>query len=149
MSRILSIDFGHARIGLSISDPSKTIASPIETVRGSKNPAQAAQSVATELTSIIQRNQFDIDLIVVGLPLNLNGSESPRSTECRAFAQALEPLMGVKVELFDERMTSLQADRSLKEANLSRKKRAGFVDTVSSTILLQCYLEFTKTKEPF
>lgn len=147
MGRVLAIDFGHVRIGLSISDPSRLIASPLEVVAGSKDPEKAAKSVAKDVKRLILQNQLEIDLIIVGLPLNLNGSESTRSSECRKFAQALSELLECRVDLFDERMTSLQAERSMKEANLSRKKRAGFVDTVSSTILLQSYLELRAIKE--
>ena len=141
MSRVLAIDFGHARIGLSISDPRMLIASPLAVIKGSKDPEKAAKSVVTDVKALLTKHQIEIELIVVGLPLHLNGTESPRSAECRRFAQVLAELMGYKVELFDERMTTLQAERSMKEANLSRKKRSGSIDSVSSTILLQSFLD--------
>ena len=70
--RLLGVDFGHARIGLSLSDPLQIIASPLPSIQGSKNPSVAARFVADE----IKRRQLDIGLIVVGLPIHLNGSES-------------------------------------------------------------------------
>jgi putative Holliday junction resolvase len=71
----------------------------------------------------------------------MNGTESERSTQARAFASALEKLSGVPVRLFDERLTSVQAERLMKNANMTRKERASFVDGVSSTILLQSFLD--------
>lgn len=136
--RILGVDYGHARIGLALSDPRKVIASPLSTIEGSKNPTVAAQKVAAE----IQNKKLDIELIIIGLPLHLNGSESERSNEVRAFATALEKLSCLPVRLFDERLTSVQADRLMKSAEMTRKKRASSIDTVSSAILLQCFLDF-------
>ena len=135
--RLLGVDFGHARIGLSISDPLQIIASPLATIQGSKKPAVAARLVAQEIAS----RSLQIDAIIVGLPLHLNGKESERSTEVRAFSQELEKLTGLRVQLFDERLTSVQAERLMKEASMSRKERASSVDGVASTILLQSFLD--------
>jgi putative Holliday junction resolvase len=140
--RLLGVDFGHARIGLAISDPLHIIASPLETIQGSKNPERAAKNVAAEL----QRKKLDIGQIVVGLPLHLNGKESERSTEVRAFSIALERLVGIPVQLFDERLTSVQAERLMKNAQMTRKERASSVDGVSSTILLQSFLDLQGCK---
>ena len=124
--RLLGVDFGHVRIGLAMSDPLQIIASPLATIQGSKNPRIAAK---------------DIGQIIVGLPLHLNGKESERSTQVRAFAVALEEQSGIKVQLFDERLTSVQAERLMKQAEMTRKKRSSLVDGVSSTILLQSFLD--------
>jgi len=139
--RVLGIDFGHVRIGLSVSDPLRTIASPLGVAKGSRNPSIAAKNLAKELSTLLKAKEYEIDLIVVGLPLQLSGKESTRSQEAQVFAQILEQEMGISVVLFDERLTSVQAERSLKEAEFSRKKRKGFVDTVASTILLQSFLD--------
>ena len=135
--RLLGVDFGHARIGLSVSDPMHIIASPLDTIPGSKNPKRAAQNVVDEL----QKKKLDIGQIIVGLPLHLSGEESQRSTEVRAFAAALEEYAQIHVHLFDERMTSVQAERLMKTASMTRKERASSVDGVSSTILLQSFLD--------
>jgi putative holliday junction resolvase len=135
--RLLGVDFGHARIGLAISDPLQIIASPLPAIKGSKNPTHAAQTVADE----IKRLGLDLDLIVVGLPIHLNGSESERSTEVRAFVQALAQCVSVKIQLFDERLTTVQAERLLREASMRRKQRVPVVDGVSSTLLLQSFLD--------
>jgi len=138
-SRFIGIDFGHARIGISISDPSHTIASPLVIVKGSKKPEFAAQNVARELTEIMNKKGYIIERIVVGLPLHFNGSESTRSQEVRVFANHLEKLMHLPVSFVDERLTSVQAERSFQP--FSRKKRSQIVDTVSSTIILQSFLD--------
>lgn len=135
--RLLGVDFGHARIGLSISDPLQIIASPLPSIQGSRNPTIAAKLVAEE----IKRQQLDLGLIVVGLPIHLNGTESERSTEVRTFAQALGELVSVEIQLFDERLTTVQAERLLREASMRRKQRAPVVDGVSSTLLLQSFLD--------
>ncbi len=135
--RLLGVDFGHVRVGLSISDPLQIIASPLATILGSKNPAVAAKFLAAE----IRKRVLDLDGIVVGLPLHLNGKESERSAEVRAFVLALEEILGIRVYLFDERLTSVQAERLMKEASMTRKERSFSVDRLSSTILLQSFLD--------
>jgi len=140
-SRILSIDFGQKRVGISISDPQKIIASPLTTLEGAKNPKIAAKKVADQLKTLLQKNSYGVEKIIVGLPIHMSGEESKRSLEVREFAKELEEELKIPVTLFDERLTSVQAERSLKEASLSRKRRTKFVDTVSSTILLQSFLD--------
>lgn len=140
-SRVLSIDFGHVRVGVSISDPLKIIASPLATLEGSKKPNVAARKVASQLKTLLEKNSYEVEKIVIGLPILLSGAESERSQEVREFAKELEVEMKIPTTLFDERLTSVQAERALKEAEFSRKKRTKFVDTVSSTILLQCFLD--------
>ena len=140
-NRILSIDFGHVRVGISISDPRKIIASPLATLEGAKNPKIAAKKVADQLKTLLQKNSYEVEKIIVGLPIHMSGEESKRSCEVREFAKELEQELKIPVALFDERLTSVQAERSLKEASLSRKRRTKFVDIVSSTILLQSFLD--------
>jgi len=143
--RILSIDFGHVRVGVSISDPQKIIASPLATLEGSKNPKNAAKKIADQLSILLKKESYDIEKIVIGLPIHMSGEESKRSQEVREFAKELEKEMEIPTTLFDERLTSVQAERSLKEASFSRKRRTKFVDTVSSTILLQSFLDLHST----
>ncbi len=139
--RLLGVDFGHARIGLAVSDPLHLIASPLATIRGSKNPVTAATNVAAE----VRKLKMDIDQIIVGLPLHMNGSESERSAEVRSFACALEEQTGISVQLFDERLTSVQAERLMKHALMTRRERSSSIDGVSSTILLQSFLDLQGT----
>ena len=139
--RVLGVDFGHARIGLAVSDPLKIFASPLSTIGGSTNPVVAAHHVATQ----VRKLSYEIDTIVVGLPLHLNGTESIRSEEVRRFATELEHVLNIPVRLFDERLTTVQAERLMKEASMSRKERASSVDGVASTILLQSFLDLQGT----
>ena len=136
-NRLLGVDFGYARIGLSVSDPLQIIASPLPSVHGSKNPSMAAKTVSDE----IKRRELNIGLIVVGLPIHLNGSESERSAEVRVFADKLKELSSIDVQLFDERLTTVQAERLLKEASMRRKQRVPVIDGVTSTLLLQSFLD--------
>lgn len=143
MSRILAVDFGHVRIGLAISDPCCIFATPLENIKGAKDPQYAATIVSSALKDLILAKKWEISKVIVGLPLHLNGSDSERSQEVKTFAKTLESLLeGIPVHLFDERMTSVQAERALIEANVSRKKRTLTIDGVSSTILLQSFLDF-------
>jgi putative Holliday junction resolvase len=135
--RLLGVDYGHVRIGLSMSDPLQIIASPLAMVQGSKNPVVAAKNVSAG----IMTKQHEIEQIIVGLPLHLNGKESERSSEVRAFAAALENHLGIPVRLFDERLTTVQAERLMKNAEMTRKERSSSIDCVSSTILLQSFLD--------
>ncbi len=97
----------------------------------------AAKRVAEE----IRRQQLDLDRIIIGLPVHLNGTESERSTEVRTFAQALGQIVSVEIQLFDERLTTVQAERLLRDASMRRKRRTPVVDGVSSTLLLQSFLD--------
>jgi putative holliday junction resolvase len=148
MGRILAVDFGHVRMGLAISDPLNMFASPLPLIQGFKNPKKAAESLVAAIKEICATRKIEIDLILVGLPLHLDGSESERSQEVRAFIEAIKELVPIKIQLFDERMTTLQAERSLIEANVSRKKRTRTIDGVSSTILLQSFLDFQTRQVP-
>ena len=148
MGRILAVDFGHVRIGLSLSDPLNMFATPLENIKGSTNPERAAQNLIEAVGALCKEKKIEIELIVIGLPIHLDGKESERSTEVRAFAKYLESHMTTNVHLFDERMTTVQAERAMLEANLSRKKRARTIDGISSTILLQSFLDLQARKVP-
>ena len=147
--RTLAIDYGHARIGLALSDSLAMIALPLENIPGDKKPQRAAKTIHREIERLEQEKQCLIDTIVIGLPLHLNGTESPRSLEVKILLEELKKLQPTKtILLFDERFTTLQADRAMKEmGNLTRKQRAGKVDSVSSIILLQSYLDNLSLKK--
>lgn len=148
MGRILAVDYGHVRIGLALSDPLNMFASPLPNIQGSKDPKKAAVTIAEAIKQISSTKKIEIDTVIIGLPLHLDGTESERSKEVRALEAALHELMSIPIRLFDERMTTLQAERSLIEANVSRKKRTRTIDGVSSTILLQSFLDFQTRKVP-
>lgn len=136
MGRVLAVDFGERRIGLAMSDPSATIAQPLPTMirRAGKRPPVA------KILDIITTNE--IDAVVVGLPLALSGEDTDWTREVRAFAQTLQTRSGVTVAMLDERMTSVQAERSVRELGLkkSQREQKDRIDSAAAIILLQLYL---------
>ena len=129
--RWLAIDYGDKRIGLAISDPSGMIASPVGFIvrRAGKRPPVA---------EIIRRaEELEARGFVVGLPLDGNGDETPRSEETRKIAAALADRTRLPVELVDERFTTAAARRAIREMGGSSKDRRGDVDALAATVLLQ------------
>ena len=88
--------------------------------------------------------QYEVGEIIVGLPLNMNGSKGPRAEKCEAFAQLLSQLTEVPVNMWDERSTTVSAHNILNETNVRGKKRKAVVDTVAATVILEAYLEYRK-----
>ena len=133
--RMLGIDFGEARTGLAISDASRLLASGVGNIKGGgleKSVEAIAEVVAAER----------ISAIVLGLPVNMNGTEGPRAARIRQFAAMLEEkLPDVPVALMDERMTTMAASRFLNETNTRGQKRKGVIDTLSAEIILQNALD--------
>ena len=133
--RILGVDFGDTRTGLAVSDEMRFLASGI----GYISPGgieKTACAVAEEATKL------GVSAIVVGHPLNMNGTEGPRAERAAQFASLLrEKLENIEVALFDERMTTMAAARYLNETNLRGKKRKGVIDTLSAQIILQNFLD--------
>jgi putative holliday junction resolvase len=134
VTRVLAIDVGAVRIGLAISDPDARIATPLETVAG--RPRAAAIARIVEL--LVAR---DIRQIVVGLPLDLDGREGQAVRRVRTFVDALREHTALPIEEWDERFTSVAAERSLVEADVRRAKRKTVIDQVAATLLLQGYLD--------
>lgn len=132
--RIAAIDFGTVRIGIAISDPGRTVASPYEnyTRRGPQQDAKRFQRLVTEES---------VTRFVVGLPVHLDGQESQKSREARQFGQWLTAATGVPVDFFDERFTSSEAADFLIEAGMTRKRRKQRMDMLAAQILLAAYLE--------
>lgn len=135
--RILAIDYGDRRIGLAISDPTRTIASPagfIERRAGKRAPIAALERKSREV---------EASELVIGLPLDLNGEETPRSEEVRRIASELERRTGLPVRLVDERFTTAAALRTVKEMGGSTRGRRGDVDALAATLLLQHAMRLT------
>ena len=129
--RVLAIDYGERRIGLAVSDPTRMIASPagFVTRRAGKRPPVA------EL--VRQAEAFEVTALVVGLPLDDAGNETPRSEEVRRIAAELERRTGLSVTLVDERYTTAAALRAIRDMGGSPRGRRGDVDSLAATILLQ------------
>ncbi len=132
--RALGIDYGRRRLGLAISDEGGILASPLPVYerRGEKEDL-------TFLSNLISERKAG--RIVLGLPLNMDGSSGEMADEVIAFAAALREESGLPVFTFDERLTSIEAERVLVQANLSRKRRKGLRDSLSAVLILQGYLE--------
>lgn len=142
LTRLIGIDFGMARIGLSYSDTSKIIASPLAIINAEKKAKVTVQKVVNALIDHQKELNYDIEKIVVGLPLMMNGKAGLMVDEVNHFIDLLqEALPDTTIETMDERLTSVQAERSMREASMSRKKRSKRVDTVSAVIILQNYLD--------
>lgn len=138
--RILSVDFGLKRIGLAISDPLFIIATALDNLEAGHSVKLSAQALAKHLEVLKKEKNYSVAEIVVGLPLHMNGQESERSAMVREFASTVAELTQLPVHLFDERLSTVQADRALIETGFTRKKRAQVVDRVSAVIMLQTYL---------
>lgn len=128
--RLLGIDLGTKTIGLAISDVERMIASPLETIARVK----FGQDVA-KLKLILQRH--DMVALVMGLPLNMDGSEGPRVQSTRAFVRNLMPLVPLPLLYWDERLSTAAVTRSLIEADASRARRAQVVDKMAAAYILQ------------
>jgi putative holliday junction resolvase len=136
VGRILGFDYGRARIGLSVSDERKIIVSSLCVCKRHKNLIDTFKEIQSKTGHLAP-----FELLVVGHPLLLNGTEGEMALEARAFAEALSSYLSVPYVLWDERLSSAQADRLMKEGNLSRKQRSEKADTLSSTLILQNYLD--------
>jgi len=132
--RILGLDVGSKTIGLAVSDPLGITAQGLETIRRKNKRTDLEQ-----LARIVR--DYEVSEIVVGYPLRLSGAEGTQSEKMQHFAEELREQFGLPVHLWDERLTSSQANRILREADLSIKKRAGAVDRMAAVLILQNWME--------
>lgn len=135
--RIMGVDYGDARTGVAISDLLCTIAGTATVV-----PSRNREKALDEIARLVSENQ--VSEIAVGLPRNMDGTEGPRAALCREFGQALEERTGVKVVMWDERRTTVEAHNILSAHNYHGKKRKDTVDAVAATLILEGYLAFRK-----
>lgn len=135
--RILGIDYGDARVGLALSDITKTLAGGIGNVKVS-----GLNSAVTAVSERIKDEQ--IEKIVCGLPVNMNGTEGDRALRVREFAKRLSEKTGLEVEFIDERRTTVMAHSFMNETGTHGKKRKESVDTLSAQIILQTYLDMKR-----
>ena len=138
MSRIVGIDPGQARIGVAISDEDGSIAFPRETIPARGGTTKAARRVREALAD------DEVALAVVGLPLRLDGSEGEAARRARAFGESLRDALEVEVVYWDERLTTVSAERSLREMGRRGARQREVVDQSAATILLQGYLDANK-----
>jgi len=134
MSALIGLDLGTKTIGVAVSDTFRSISTPLETVRRKKFGTDAARLM--EL--IAERN---IAGVVLGLPFNMDGSEGPRCQSTRAFARNLARLIDIPIAFWDERLSTVAAERALLEADTSRKRRSEVIDHVAAGYILQGMLD--------
>lgn len=133
--RALGVDLGTKRIGLATSDLSGTIATPLSTVERTSSIRRDHATIAR-----IAANE-EVEIVVVGLPITMSGALGPAADAAKREAATLGTVLDVPVILFDERMTTVTADRVLKEANISASKRRQYVDRVAAAVMLQTWLD--------
>jgi putative Holliday junction resolvase len=138
--RLIGIDVGTRTLGLALSDVGRLIASALETIRRTKFKADAARLLALAET-------HDVGGFVVGLPLNLDGSEGPRAQSLRAFARNLAALTPAPILLWDERLSTAEAERLLISNDMTRRRRAEVIDKLAATIILQGALDRLRNLE--
>lgn len=135
--KILAVDYGDTRTGIAVSDRTEFLATPVATIT-ERNARRLAQKVADAV------KEQGAELIVVGLPINMNGTKGPRAEKCEEFAQMLRELVECPVEMWDERSTTVTAHNILNTTNVRGKARKAVVDTVAATIILESYLEYRR-----
>ncbi len=137
--RILGLDHGERRIGVALSDPTGTIASPHSVID------RRGDDVAGALRSLI--DEYGVELIVVGLPLQLSGEEGISAQAARAFADDVAEESGLPVALQDERYTTVTAEEALLEGGVRRRRRREVRDKVAAAVMLQSYLDSRRSDD--
>ena len=133
-ARLAGLDLGTKTIGISLSDPGLKLASPLMTLSRSKFAKDAEA-----LLAVCAREK--VGGIVLGLPINMNGTEGPRAQATRAFLRSLVPLTALPIALWDERLSTAAAERAMIEADVSRRKRAERIDAAAAAFILQGALD--------
>jgi putative Holliday junction resolvase len=133
-ARLLGIDLGTKTIGLALSDVGRCIASPLETLPRTKFTPDA-QKIRARV------REFGVGAVVLGLPLNMDGSEGPRAQATRAFGRNLGPVVDVPILFWDERLSTMAVERTLIAADASRRRRAVLIDKLAAAYILQGFLD--------
>jgi putative Holliday junction resolvase len=133
--RILALDLGTKRIGVAVSDITGTVASPLTVLTRSRSRRHDRERIAA-----LVRDE-EAELVVIGLPLSLSGAEGPAARAARTEAEALGTMIPVPIETFDERLTTVTAERALAEAGVRGPARRQVVDKVAAAVILQSFLD--------
>ena len=132
--RLMGIDLGTKTIGVALSDVGRSLASPLKIIQRRKFTLDAADLLETAV-------KFDVAVLVMGLPLNMDGSEGPRAQSTRAFLRSLGPLTDLPCVLWDERLSTVAAERQLIAQDMSRQKRKAVIDSTAAAYFLQGALD--------
>lgn len=141
--RVMGLDFGSKTVGVAISDPLGITAQPIEIVRR-KSENKLRQTLA-RLEELIK--EYQVTQLVLGLPKNMNNTLGERAEKSLEFKEMLERRTGLPVVMWDERLTTVEANRTLMEGNVRRENRGRYVDAIAAVLILQGYLDRTCTPE--
>ncbi|OEG70365.1 hypothetical protein ATZ36_01175 [Candidatus Endomicrobiellum trichonymphae] len=140
MSKIMGIDYGLKRIGIAITDLLRIIARPFDIIKN-----VSLKKNVLKILEIAKNN--DVSVIVLGLPLNMNGTEGGMAETVRKFIEEIKFLSNIEVTTVDERLTTVQAERMLiGEADISRERRKGLKDKIAAALILQTYLDMQAEK---
>jgi putative holliday junction resolvase len=132
--RVLGLDLGDARIGVAISDPDRRLALPIGTVHVGQPPGELKAIAAMAASQ-------GATIVVIGHPISMTGNRGARAAHAEAFAQALRAILDVPVELQDERLSTVEAERALRDAGVGGRRRRGVVDQTAAAVILQAWLD--------
>lgn len=141
--RIMGLDFGAKTVGVAVSDPLFITAQGVEIIRR-KSENKLRQTFA-RIEELIE--EYEVDRIVVGLPRNMNASEGERAEKTRAFAEQLFRRTGIEPIMWDERLTTVAADKVMMETGIRRENRKEYVDAIAASFILQGYLDYLHSKE--
>ncbi len=135
--RLLGLDVGARTIGLALGEPAAGLATPLQTIRRTRFSADA-----TRLFALV--DEYGVDALVIGLPVNMDGSEGPRCQSVRQFAANILDRRDIPVAFWDERLSTAAVTRAMIEANVSRRRRAAAVDKLASSYILQGAMDFLR-----
>ncbi len=141
--RILGLDFGSKTVGVAISDPLGLTAQGLEIVRRERE--NKLRRTLARIEEIIE--EYGVTRIVLGLPKNMNGTEGPRAAATREFGESLERRTGLPVTLWDERLTTVAADKAMDEMEIKHEDRREYVDEIAAIFILQGYMDSVKMRE--
>jgi len=140
-SRIIGIDYGAARFGIAVSDETKIIAFPMMTIAAMGKSEKSVNKILETLLEASHLNKYEIAEIVIGLPLKMSGKYGMQADDVTHFVNILKTKTDIPIVVWDERLTTVQAEKSLREGGMSRKKRSKVIDKVAAVIILQSYLD--------
>lgn len=141
--RKMGLDFGSKTVGVAVSDPLLITAQGVEIVRR-KSENKLRQTLARIEALIVE---YEVDEIVLGFPKNMNDTLGERAEKTQEFQEMLERRTGLSVQLWDERLTTVAADKAMMEAGIRREERKEHVDRIAAVFILQGYLDYLKNKE--
>ncbi len=135
--KILAVDYGDSRTGLAMCDRTEFLASPLGIIK-EKSLAKTAEKI------VYASREYEAGMIVIGLPLNMDGTEGARAEKCRKLADILKPIINIPIQLYDERSTTKTALNMLTEAGTFGKKRKETLDAVAATVILESFMAWRK-----